>query len=91
MMKLKIIIYLALLIYLAMLNINSTTASEITHATRPIVKCFHQQLGEKGQKWENDYAFPRKCTQLHFDLDEAVIALKEWASANYYVCWWRAQ
>lgn len=35
---------------------------------------------------KNDDAFPCKCTQLHFDWDEAVITLKEWASANYYVC-----
>lgn len=35
---------------------------------------------------KNDDAFPCKCRQLHFDLDEAVITLKEWASANYYVC-----
>lgn len=40
----------------------------------------------QGQKWENDAAFPCKRTQPHLDFDEAVITLKKWASANYYVC-----
>lgn len=46
MMKLKIIMYLALL------NINSIPASEITQATQTIVKCFHQQLGGKCRRSE---------------------------------------